>query len=543
MGVFFYIYINFWEKGVVQLINANNLVYEVGGRTILNEVSFTVSDGDRIAIVGPNGAGKSTLLKIITGELLQNSGTLTGVKKNPPNFSYMPQHINSISVDSTISVYDFLLSSRGLDKLNLLIEKVQEALEVSTNNTDEIMQLSIEHGDLLEKYFLLGGNVIDGEIASVMDGIGLTNISLDRIVSTLSGGQKTKLAFAKVLLSNKSIMILDEPTNHLDQNALEFVVAHLKRFKGSLIVVSHDVGFNDLLTNKTFDLSFDGRLTVFQGSPSIANGKKDKLQKHRLKLSMKQSKEEKALKDFIERWRGKKANQVRDREKKLARLQQEKIEVSDSGRKINIYFPVKVQSYNSVLSVLKLGKSYGNLALFEGLSFDVERGDKMAVVGANGVGKSTLLKIITGNIKDFEGVFEFGDRVDYGYYAQEHETLNPNNSVLEEMRQATGGDNRLARAILAHFIFTSDMLNTRVNSLSFGEKSRLKIATLVAGGHNLLILDEPTNHLDVLSKERVIAALKVYKGTIIVVSHDQDLMSEIDINKVLLLSEQRIVNI
>lgn len=525
------------------MISASDIVYEEGGRTILNKVSFSIADCDKVAIVGPNGAGKSTLLKIMIGELTPDSGKILGIK-NSQSFSYMPQHVSTLDLNLDTSVYNFLLSSRGLDKINASLERLLKSMQNPNNSENKIMELSTKYINLLDNFSKAGGDSIDGEIETLMNGLGLGDVDLDRQLSTLSGGQKTKLAFGRVLLSNKDIMILDEPTNHLDESAFEWVISYLKRFRGTLVVVSHDRNFLDTVTDRTFDLSYDGRLTVYRGSLSVSEAKKADLQKHRLKLSAKQEREEKVLKEFIERWRGKKVTQVHDREKKLKRLQNEKAKVVDTSKRkdIVVSFPIKRQPHKNVLSIKGLSKSFGDTTLFENLSFDVYRGEKMAIVGANGIGKSTLLKIITGNLSDYEGTVTLGDGVDIGYYAQEHETLQQTSSVLDEMRRVNSVSIKMARSILAHFLFTDALLNTYVRVLSFGEKSRLRLATLVAGGHNFLVLDEPTNHLDIQSKTQVIKALKMYEGTILLVSHDQELISEIGIDKILVLSEQKIIN-
>lgn len=520
------------------MIGIENLSYVIGNRTILDEVDLTIADGDRVAVVGPNGAGKSTLLKIIQGKLDPTNGRII-TSKGSGTIGYMPQQLSDLGKLPDMTVLDFMLSGRELDTLSAEIERRLRDLDVPGLSEKEYLRLSVEYSEAFEKFMAAGGYDAEGELLEVLLGMGLSGIDLDGNVQTLSGGQKTKLAFARVLFANPRIMILDEPTNHLDEDTIDWVVEYLKRFLGTLIMVSHVPSVLDELVTRIVYLDGTGKSAIFRGNFSEFKAKKDRLDATQTKLREQQDKEAEELKTFIARWRGRKPKQVADREKKLERLEGRLVDSPTAQAQISIAFPVSVQPVQKVLETEDIWKSFGDKNVLHDVNVTFYRGERVAIMGPNGAGKSTLLKIIAGRLLPDSGRVSFGDRVDPGYYAQEHESLNASRTVLQEMMSAPGISQSRARSVLAHFLFQGDRTSTNIDALSLGEKSRLALAKLVASGHNLLLLDEPTNHLDVFARDQVMKALAAYEGTVLIVTHDRAFLEGIGAEKVLLLPEHK----
>jgi ATP-binding cassette subfamily F protein 3 len=519
------------------LISIENLTYTIGSRTIIDNISGSIADGDRVAIVGPNGAGKSTLLKLILGNLEPSGGKI--VSTGPADIGYMPQHLADLGDLPEISVMDFMLSGRKLDSLMITIEKkLAEMNQPGLSETDS-MRLAHEYSEAFDAFMANGGYDAEGELLDVLLGMGLSGLELDQDINTLSGGQKTKLAFARVLFAEPKIMILDEPTNHLDEKTIDWAVGYLLKFKGTLVMVSHVPSILDQLVTKIISLDGSGSAHIYRGNFSQFQKKKGQQDEVMVKVRHEQLKEEQKLMAFIDRWRSQKPKQVHDRERKLAKLRSEMVEAPLEQSQISIKFPGTVQPIQKVMVAKSLVKSYGSKRVLNGVTIDFERGERVAIMGPNGAGKSTLMKIIAGRINADSGSVTLGDRVDLGYYAQEHESLTLSNTVLTEMFEVTGISQARARSILAHFLFRGDRVTTKVGSLSLGERSRLAMAKLVASGHNLLLLDEPTNHLDVFAREQVKTALANYEGTVLIISHDREFVEGIGVDKILLLPENK----
>lgn len=518
------------------MISIEKLTYSVGIRTIIDDLSGSIADGDRVAIVGPNGAGKSTLLKIILGKLEADSGKIM-ITKSSQEIAFMPQHLADLGELGQQSVLDFMLSGRGLDCLTEIINSKLEEMNQGDLSPEKSMQLASEYSEAFEKFISKGGYDADNELLEILLGLGLSGLDLDQDINTLSGGQKTKLAFARVLFAKPQVMILDEPTNHLDEKTIAWAVDYLKKFSGTLIMVSHVPSILDQLINRIIFLDGSGKSAVYKGNYTEFQSKKSQIEATAIKRRKEQEAEEEKLVAFIERWRSQKPKLVHDREKKLANLRENMVEVPTSQDKIAITFPIAVQPVQKVLTITEVGKSYGNKRVLHNVNIDLPRGERVAITGPNGAGKSTLLKVIAGKLPLDSGKVTFGERVDLGYYAQEHESLDLSKTVLAEMLAIKGLNQARARSILAHFLFRGDRVETKVGSLSLGERSRLALAILVASGHNLLLLDEPTNHLDVFAREQVKQALANYDGTILIISHDRDFLEGIGVEKVLLLPE------
>jgi ATPase subunit of ABC transporter with duplicated ATPase domains len=520
------------------VISIEELSYEVGTRTILDKVSFTVGDGDRVAIVGPNGAGKSTLLKIILEKLDPTEGRIVK-SKSSGTIGFMPQHLGDLGPLPRQSVLDFMLSGRNLDTLTETINRKLGEMEQTGLSQDEYMRLAREYSLAFDQFMANGGYDAEGELLDILLGMSLTGLDLDQDVQTLSGGQKTKLAFARVLFSRPQVMVLDEPTNHLDEQTINWAVEFLKKFSGTLVMVSHIPSVLDELVNRIVYLDGSGKASIFKGNFTEFQKKKLNLDIAQEKLRREQEGEAERLSEFIEKWRGKKPKLAKDREKKLERLRDSMVDAPVKQAQISITFPVSVQPVKRVLEVRNIHKAFGGNKVLHGVDIDFFRGERVAIMGPNGAGKSTLLKVIAGKLDPDVGKVTFGDRVDVGYYAQEHESLDTARTVLEEMMSVRGLNQSRARSILSHFLFQGDRVATRVGSLSLGERSRLALAKLVASGHNLLLLDEPTNHLDVFAREQVKMALREYEGTVLIISHDSDFLEGIGVEQVLLLPEHK----
>jgi ATPase subunit of ABC transporter with duplicated ATPase domains len=521
------------------VIAFDKVSYTVADRNIIDEVSVTMADGERVAIVGPNGAGKSTLVKMLMGQLSPTSGEIR-LPKVKPIIGYMPQHLGDLKDLPNLSVLDFMLSGRQLDQITTTMQEVIAEMNKGDHDDETAMDLARKYSAAFEEFLSRGGYQAEGELLEVLIGMRLDRLDLDQPISSLSGGQKTKLAFARVLFSNPDIMVLDEPTNHLDESTINWVVERLKALKGTLIMVSHEPSVLDELVEHILFLDGTGKAAMYSGNFSIFMGKKEKLEAAQAKLRGKQEREQEKLQTFISRWRGttrKKVAQVRDREKKLRRLETEMVDAPRKQSQISLDFPVKVEPVSKVLSVTSVDKSYGENHVLHDVSFEIYRGERVAIMGPNGAGKTTLFKTIVGAISPDSGSIVFGDRVDLGYYAQEHETLDENKTLLEEISSISRLSQTQLRSVLAHFLFPGNKVFSKVGVLSFGERSRLALAKLVVAGHNLLVLDEPTNHLDVLAREQVKEAIKLYRGTVLIVTHDREFLRGIGAEKVLLLPE------
>ena len=520
------------------MIKVENIHYSIGTRVIFDEVSLNINKGNKIAIVGTNGSGKSTLIKILLGQITPQEGKVSQIKKSI-EIGYMPQQVTDLGALSHQSVVNFMLSGRGLDELTIKLAEILEKMKIPNRPEKEMMALAHQYSDVFDRFVAKGGYSAENEMLEVLLGLGFADLDLDQIVSTMSGGQKTKLTFARVLFSKPELMILDEPTNHLDENTIAWVTEYLKGYDGTLLIISHLPTLIDQIATRLIYLDGDGHVFAYKGNFSDFESKKEALDLSQEHLAKKQSIEAEKLQAFIERWRGRKVSQVHDREKKLARLKNEMVEIKDKKAELSLNFPVKKEPIKQILTVEAISKSFKDNQVLNQVSFQITRGERIAILGPNGVGKTTLLKIIAGIIPPDAGELTIGQNVDLGYYAQEQEILNQENNILIEMMSATERPQSQVRSILAHFLFPGERVYTQIKKLSLGEKSRLALAKVVVEGHNFLLLDEPTNHLDVSAREQVKQALQRYSGTILIISHDKEFLEGIRVNKALLLPENK----
>ena len=506
------------------VLSANNLSKSYGVDEIFANVSFHVNKGDRVGIVGINGAGKTTLLKILTGESQPSSGGF--FVSSELNIGYLKQ---SDAFDSNNTVIEEVNSI--FTKLYVMEKKLHDLSHKLSDENDPNLGANIDRfSKLQEDYKNLGGYTYKSEIKGVLKSMAFTEEYYDKKIHTLSGGEKTRLSLACLLLKKPDILFLDEPTNHLDIGTLKWLEQYLKGYNGTLIIVSHDRYFLDKLVNKVFEIE-NGRLTVYNGNYSEYSVKRSEKRDAEFRAYQKQKKEldrqEDIIRKFKERGTEKLAKRARSREKRLDSM--EKIERPlFSKDKMKISFRENFRSGNDVLMAEDLKKSFSERTIFDKVSFDIKRGEKICLVGDNGIGKTTLLKIIMGEVSYDDGYLKIGHNVEFGYYDQGQMLLNEEKTVMDELHDEyslyTDGE---IRSILGRFLFKNEDVFKTVKLLSGGEKARLSLLKMMLKGSNTLILDEPTNHLDIDAREVFEDAIKEFEGTVIVVSHDRYFLNKV----------------
>ncbi|MFR2077260.1 MAG: ABC-F family ATP-binding cassette domain-containing protein [Lachnospira sp.] len=500
------------------ILSCNNITKTFGTDAILSDCSFHIEEREKAAIVGPNGAGKSTLLKIIMGRLPADDGTVTISKDK--TLGYLAQHQN-LSSDGTI--YDELLSVKK--DIIALEEKIRETEQQMKNATGEQLDTLLDQYTKMNHQFELeNGYAYQSEIVGVLKGLGFTEDDFSLPVNTLSGGQKTRVALGKLLLSKPDIILLDEPTNHLDMESIRWLENYLLGYNGSVIIVAHDRYFLDRIVTKIIEIE-NTHVTVFSGNYTAYADKKKILRNMQLKEYLNQQREIKHQQEVITKLkqfnREKSIKRAESREKMLDKLEvvDKPAEIND---KMNIELNPSVISGNDVLSVSHLSKAFDDNTLFTDINFDIKRGERVALIGNNGTGKTTILKIINDILPADSGEIKLGSKVTIGYYDQEHHVLDPDKTLFDELQDAYPDlNNTQIRNTLAAFLFTNDDVFKYIRDLSGGERGRVSLAKLMLSNANFLILDEPTNHLDMVSKEILENALNSYTGTVLYVSHDR----------------------
>ena len=498
------------------ILSCKNLSKSYGIDNILHNISFNIKDGEKVGLIGPNGSGKSTLLKILANELDYDAGEIF-VEKNK-KIGYLPQHY---SIESSKTIYNEMLCvfKNLIDlekKISELEEKMNEPYDAS--NAEYHDKIIKNYTTAVETYTLRGGYTYRGEINRVLTGLGFEESDFHTPVNILSGGQKTRLALCKLLLVNPDILLLDEPTNHLDLDAIEWLEEYLKNHKGTLLIISHDRYFLDSVTNKTMEIcnnqfkSFDGNYTKF-----MEFKKKD--YEAQLKAYSAQQAEIKRQEEIIERYRSfnreKSIRAAESRQKALDKIDKidKPIMYSNSAK---IKFKASIKSGNDVLHIEDLAKSFDDVKLFNNINLDIKRGDKSALIGENGRGKTTLFKIIMDKISADKGKKVLGRNVFIGYYDQEQSDLDPNKTIIDEVWDAFPNMTTTeVRNALAAFLFTGDDVFKEISKLSGGEKCRINLLKLMLSKANFLLLDEPTNHLDIVSREALEDAILNYDGTVL----------------------------
>lgn len=522
------------------ILSCKEIHKSYGIDVILDRVTFNINEGEKTGFIGANGAGKTTLFKILTGELEQDSGELF-MDKNK-KVGYLSQHL---SLENNSTIYDELLTVfEDLVKMELRIKELEEKLndpydESKSQYHNKIIE---EYTTLSELYDHRGGYTYKGEINRVLKGLGFKDTDYDKAINILSGGQKTRVALCKLLLTMPEILLLDEPTNHLDLDAIEWLEEYLKAYKGTIVIISHDRFFLDSITNKTIEM-INGHVNSYNGNYSYFVEEKKKNYETQLKAFNLQQSEIKRQEDIIERYRSfnreKSIKAAESREKALQKI--ERVEAPDRDVKgSKIKFETQIKSGNDVLHIENLSKSYGDKLLFQSLFMDIKKGDKTALIGENGRGKTTLFKIIMDNVLKDTGIKVLGKNVFIGYYDQEQSNLNAEKTIIDEVwDEFPNMTTTQLRNALAAFLFTGDEVFKVISTLSGGEKCRINLLKLMLSKSNLLLLDEPTNHLDIMSREALEDALLNYDGTVLVISHDRYFLNKV-INKIYELKEDGI---
>ena len=514
------------------MLQVRNLAIDVVARRVLSDASFTVAPGDKVGLVGRNGAGKTSLLKVLAGEddpaagLVLRQGTLGYVPQNP-----RPR------AEASKTALAHILSGRGLDRAALRLAELHAQLE--HDHSPAVLE---RFSDAEERYRLDGGYSSESDARRIVTGLGLRPDRVDLPVSVLSGGEGRRVELARVLFAEADLLLLDEPTNHLDSDAKTWLMDFLRDYRGSVIVVSHDLVLLDASITRVLHLDA-GRMREYRGTYSQYQKARVLEEKRLTSLAQRQESEISRLSvlaEVMRRQTAKRARTAKSIFKRVDRLKAEQVSAPKRERKVKVKFPEPPHSGRVVLTASGLSKGYGGPIVFRDVTFEVERGQRIVIMGLNGAGKTSLLRILAGQTEANSGTFRLGHGVSLGYYAQEHEGIRAGMPVLAHMREQSDADERVLRALLGSFNLTGDIARQDAGTLSGGEKTKLALAQLVAGKHNLLLLDEPTNNLDPPSRTGVARALADWPGTMVIVSHDPEFVEALKPQRVLFMPEGRV---
>ena len=500
------------------ILSCSNICKSFGENDILKQVSFHIEDHEKAAIVGINGAGKSTLLKILIGKLSADDGVVTWAKG--ASIGYLAQHQD---LEGAETIYDALLEvKKPLIQMEERIRSLE--LEMKSASGDELEAKFSEYSRLNHEFEMADGYSYQSEITGVLKGLGFTEDEFSKPITALSGGQKTRVSLGKLLLTKPDILLLDEPTNHLDMESIAWLETYLRNYSGAVIIVAHDRYFLDRVVTKVIELDM-GHCTVFSGNYSAYSDKKAMLRDAAIRAYLNQQQEIRHQEAVIAKLksfnREKSIKRAESREKMLDTIDrlEKPVQTNDS---MDIRLEPDVVSGNDVLTVTDLSKSFDTQTLFTNVDFEIKRGERVAIIGNNGTGKTTLLKIINGIIPADSGQIRLGSKVHIGYYDQEHQVLHMDKTLFQEIQDTYPNmNNTQIRNTLAAFLFTGDDVFKLIRDLSGGERGRVSLAKLMLSDANFLLLDEPTNHLDITSKEILESALNRYTGTVLYVSHDR----------------------
>lgn len=519
------------------MISVDNIRLEYNGIPLFDDISFLIQSKERVGLVGNNGSGKTSLLKIIRGDIHPDEGQVR--LPSDLQIGYLPQHIELTDHNEVFNAVYY--SQESIVSVERSIEEIMTQIsERSDYNSLEYLRLSDQLNELSQKYQMLGGDNLEADIKRTLKGLGFREEDMEVPLSKFSGGWRMRVELAKILIKRPDVLLLDEPTNHLDIESIRWFENYLQQFQGAVIIISHDRAFLDNITTRTIEINW-GRLYDYKVPYSKFVKEKEKRLAMQQAAYENQQKKIKETEEFIERFRYKanKASLVQSRIKQLEKMKEVEVEQQDASR-ISIQFPDAPRSAREVVSCKHVFKAYGPKRVLDDVNLLVERQERVAFVGKNGEGKTTLAKIIAGQI-NYEGEVIIGDKVEVGYFAQnQDELLDENKTVLQTMEVLADDEQRKRlRSLLGSFLFQGEDVDKKVEVLSGGERSRLALATLLLRPYNLLILDEPTNHLDMRSKEVLKQALQNYNGTLVVVSHDRDFMDGL-VEKVYEFKDQQI---
>ncbi|MEY4371577.1 MAG: hypothetical protein RL219_346 [Actinomycetota bacterium] len=525
------------------MLQVSGLTVEVGGRVVLEGASFTIMPRDKVGLVGRNGAGKTSLFRTLGGELAPAAGNI--VKKG--GFGYLPQDPRLSGAMDGRSAVTHILSGRGIDDDLVRIEKLRIAMEEdpSDRNVRRFAKAEEEFGNK-------GGYAAESEARSIAAGLGLKADRLDLPVKDLSGGERRRVELSRILFAGSDVLLLDEPTNHLDVDAKNWLMGFLRTYRGALLVISHDLDLLDEAITRVLHLDRGaedavGTLVEYRGTYSQYHAARAKDEERLAKMATAQAKEIARLQGIVDRFGAKatKAAMAHSVEKRIARLESSGVsEAPKSSKTLRVKFPDPPPSGSTVLTVEGLSKDYGGPSIFKDVSFDLGRGERILVLGLNGAGKTSLLRILAGETEPNAGGFHLGHQVSFGYYAQEHDNLDTNASLLDNIRRDAPAGPHVTetwlRGLLGMFGLSGDKVFQESGTLSGGEKTKLALAMLMVGRHNLLLLDEPTNNLDPGSRHAVAEALAGWKGSMVLVSHDTEFVEALAPTKVLLMPDGQV---
>ena len=514
------------------MLQVRNLAIDVVARRVLSDASFTVAAGDKVGLVGRNGAGKTSLLKVLAGE----NDAAAGVVLRRGTLGYVPQNPRP-RAEASHPALSHILSGRGLDRAAERLAELHQRLE-----HDHSLSAIERYSEAEERYRLDGGYSGESEARRIASGLGLRLDRVDLPLSVLSGGERRRVEIARVLFADPDLLLLDEPTNHLDSDAKSWLMGFLRDYQGAVIVVSHDLSLLDTSITRVLHLDA-GTLIEYRGTYSQYQAARKREEKRLTSLAHRQEAEIKRLSllaEVMRRQTAKRAKQAHSIFTRVERMKAQKVVAPRRERKVKISFPEPPHAGRLVLHCNRLAKGYGGPLVFRDVSFEVEREQRLLVMGLNGAGKTSLLRILAGQSEANEGAFRLGHGVSLGYYAQEHEGIRAGDTVLAHMREHSDADERTLRALLGMFGLTGDIARQDAGTLSGGEKTKLALAQLVAGKHNLLLLDEPTNNLDPPSRTGVATALAAWPGTMVIVSHDPEFVEALKPGRVLFMPEGRL---
>jgi len=515
------------------MIIARDLEIEAGARSLIRDASFSVHAGDKIGLVGPNGAGKTTLLRTLAGELEPAAGTIrrSGV------IGYLSQEAALRDLaDGEVNALERVLTARDIGNLERRMEHVRVQMEAATGAERD--RLITRFSRLEDEFTARGGYVAIAEAKRFAASVGIGGADLDQLVATMSGGQRRRVELARVLFAETDILILDEPTNHLDLDAKAWLMEFLAGYSGGLLVVSHDLPLLDAAITSVLAVD-DGGVEPYRGNYSyfVAEHERRRLQRQRERRH--QDERIARLEEGIRRFKGsteKMAKRARSWETRVEKLRSQRVEVGGRARSITVRFPQPEPSGKTPLRATGLAKAFGHNVVFVDVDVEIDRGERMIIMGLNGAGKTTLLRILAGVETADIGAVQVGHNATVGYYAQEHEQIRAGSTVLDHMRAVSEIPDRDLRSILGHFLL-ADKVDQDAGTLSGGEKTKLALAQLVVKRDNVLLLDEPTNNLDPQAKEALLGALRQYQGTLILVSHDTDFVEALEPDRVILMPD------
>ena len=521
------------------MLQAQAISVEVGGRLLVDSASFTVMPRDKVGIVGRNGAGKTSMFKVLGGATEPKTGNV--LRKG--GFGYLPQDPKIDSALDGRSCVTHVLSGRGIDDEMVKIEKLRITMEENPDERNVARYINAE-----ESFRTNGGYGAESEARAMAAGLGIPDERLDQPISTLSGGERRRVELARILFAGSDVLCLDEPTNHLDVDAKEWLLGFLRQYKGALLVISHDLELLDEAITRVIHLdraseTAVGEIFEYKGTYTQYKRARADDEVRLAKKATLQAKEIDRLQTVVDRFGAKatKAAMAHSVEKRIARLEADRVRGPQLTKTMSVRFPPPPKCGNTVITATGLCKGYGGPSIFEDIGFDLGKAERLLVLGLNGAGKTSLLRILAGETQANLGDFKWGYQVQAGYYAQEHDNLMVHESLLDNIRRAVPADLELGetqlRGLLGMFGLSGEKVFQEAGTLSGGEKTKLALSMLMVGRNNVLLLDEPTNNLDPPSRDAVAAALVAWPGAIILVSHDEDFVRELQPTKVLLMPD------